>query len=120
MWGRTTFWMVATVLAVAAAATGTITLLHRHAAEGRDRYERLIQVEAGANRLSTLEWQGIAQRGGARPGGSQVNRMLPRMGAELAALASGDRRLEPAAHAFVSYRAEVKEAYALLRSRDIA
>jgi diguanylate cyclase (GGDEF)-like protein len=120
MWGRTTLWMVATVMTVAATATGTITLLHRHAVEGRDRYERLIQVEASANRLSTLEWQAIAERRVPFRVEAEVHGMLPRMGGELSALAGGDPRLEPATRAFVTYRADVKEEYALVRSRDIA
>jgi diguanylate cyclase (GGDEF)-like protein len=112
--------MVATVLTVALSATAGITLLHRHARESHDRYERLIQVGASANRLSTLEWQAIARRRVPVPVEAEVNRVLPHMGAELAALASTDRALEPAARAFVSYRANIKEEYALLRARDIA
>src|SRR3954451_6405927 len=99
MWGRTTLWMVATVLTVAATATGTITLLHRHATERRDRYERLIQVEVSANRLSTLKWQAIAERRVPFRVEPEVTGMLPRMGGELSALAAGDPRLEPATRA---------------------
>jgi diguanylate cyclase (GGDEF)-like protein len=112
--------MVATVLAVALSATAGITLLYSHARDGRARYERLIQVGATANRLSTLEWQAIAQRRVPVPLDAEVDRMLPHMGAELASLAGADRELEPAAGAFITYRANIEEEYALLRARDIA
>src|SRR5919107_220152 len=86
MRGRTTVWMVATVLAVALTATTGITLLHRHARESRARYETLIEVEASANRLSMLDWKATALRRVPLPVEAEVNATLPQMRTQLVGL----------------------------------
>jgi diguanylate cyclase (GGDEF)-like protein len=119
MRGRTTVWMVATVLAVAASATAGITLLHRHARESRDRYETLIEIEAGANRLSTLDWQATALRRVPLPIEAEVNATLPKMRTQLVGLLSdGGERIQAPLSAFDVYRPAVEEEYAFRRARD--
>ena len=87
MRGRTTFLTVCAVALVALATTAGITLLHRQASRARVRYETLIEVQASANRLGTLDWEAEAQRSVPMSVEAEVNATLPRMRAQLVPVA---------------------------------
>ena len=118
MLGKRTFLIAAVVAVVATVATGGIAALHRHAGERRGRYEKLIAVEASANRLSTLQWEASAGRRVPLPVQAEVTRSLASMGSELAALSEdGSAGAAPAFDAFLALRPAIVREFELLRSR---
>src|SRR4051794_4213714 len=120
MRGRTTFLTVCVVALVALATTAGITLLHRHASRARVRYETLIEVQASANRLGTLEWEAEAQRSVPLQVEQEVTATLPRMRAQLVGLLDDGEGIATPLRAFDVYRPAVQAEYAARRVRDSA
>src|SRR5919107_2271108 len=100
MRGRTTVWTVCVVALVALSATAGITLLHRHARDARGRYETLIEVQASANRLGTLEWEAEARRNVPLGVAAEVDATLPRMRQQLIGLLADGEGIQAPLHAF--------------------
>src|SRR5689334_4450192 len=115
MRGRTTFLTVCAVVVVALATTAGITLLHRNAERARDRYETLIQVEASANRLGTLDWESAAQRTVPLQVEQEVSITLPRMRGQLVGLLDDGEGIAAPLRAFDAYRPAVEAEYAARR-----
>ncbi len=118
MRGRTTVWTVCAVALVALAATAGITLLHRHAREARGRYETLIEVQASANRLGTLEWEAEARRNVPMGVAAEVDATLPRMREQLIGLLADGEGIRAPLHAFDGYWPAVRREYDFRRVRD--
>jgi diguanylate cyclase (GGDEF)-like protein len=118
MRGRTTFLTVCAVVLVALATTAGITLLHRHAESARARYETLIEVEASANRLGTLDWQSEARRNVPLQVAQEVSATLPRMRRQLVGLLDDGEGIRVPLRAFDVYRPALEAEYAARRVRD--
>ncbi len=113
--------VVAAVASIAITATVGITLLHRHAGEREARRQALIEVEASANRLSTLQWQAIAERRVSVSAQAEVEARLDRMHGELLRLQrTGGEGIAAPLAAFDRYRPAIENEYAYLRAREIA
>src|SRR3954451_5574317 len=100
MRGRTTFWTVCAVALVALSATAGITLLHQLAVKARARHETLVEGQASANRLGTLDWE-VEPRGtvpmSVLP---EVDATLPRMHGQLAGLLADGKGIRAPLRAF--------------------
>src|SRR5690242_7042743 len=119
MRGRTTFWTVFVVALVALSATGGITVLHGLSQAARDRYETLIEVQASANRLGTLEWEAQARRNVPMGVAAEVDATLPRMRGRLLGLLDDGEDIRAPLRAFDAYRPAVRKEYELRRVRDV-
>src|SRR5262245_27610253 len=118
MRGRTTFLTVCAVVIVALATTAGITLLHRHAERARARYETLIEVEASANRLGTLDWESEARRNVPLQVEQEVEATLQRMRGQLVGLLDYGEGIAAPLRAFDAYRPALEAEYAARRVRD--
>src|SRR3954454_20236435 len=119
MQGRRLFTIAALVALVAACSTAGIAVVHLHADEQQDRYERLIALEADANRLDALESEANAERRVPLITQAEVRSLLGDMARDLTDLASrGTTGVDPVLRVFTAYRPQIGEEFALMRARD--
>jgi diguanylate cyclase (GGDEF)-like protein len=114
-----TVWTVCAVALVALSATAGITVLHRLARDARGRYETLIEVQASANRLGTLEWEAEARHNVPMAVAAEVDATLPRMRDQLAGLLADGEGIRAPLRAFDGYWPAVRKEYELRRVRDV-
>src|SRR3954454_12155024 len=119
MQGRRTLMIAAAVALVAMIATAGLAALHMHADAQRGRYEALIDLEADADRIDALESEANAERHVPLAAQAEVVELLADMHRELAELElEGAAGAAPVRRLFDSYRPQIGEEFALMRSRD--
>jgi diguanylate cyclase (GGDEF)-like protein len=111
--------IAAAVGLVAIAAAAIVAVLHVHAGTQRARYEMLIDLEADANRLDALESAANAERHVPLAAQAEVVELLEDMHVELADLTvGGSESTASILQLFDSFRPQIREEFALMRSRD--
>src|SRR3954452_6823191 len=119
MQGRRTLMIAVAVALVAIVAASIVAALHFRADTQRKRYEVLIDLEADANRVDALESDANAERRVPLAAQSEVVELLEDMHAELAELtAEGSAGTAPVLRVFDSFRPQIREEFALMRSRE--
>jgi diguanylate cyclase (GGDEF)-like protein len=119
MQGRRLFTIAAIVALIAACSTAGIAVVHLHADEEQSRYERLIDLEADANRLDALESQMNAEHRVPLAAQAEAGSLLHEMHVDLTDLANrGTSGVEPVLRLFAADRPRISEEFALMRARD--
>src|SRR3954454_3456997 len=119
MQGRRTLMITAAVALVALLAASSVAGMHVHADTQRKRYEMLIDLEADANRVDALESDANAERRVPLAAQAEVVALLDDMHEQLAELtAEGSAGVDPVLRLFDSFRPQIREEFALMRSRD--
>jgi diguanylate cyclase (GGDEF)-like protein len=116
---RRTFLIATVVALVTFAASAGIAALHLHADERRERYEILVGLEAGANRVDALESEANAERRVPLRAQAELTALLDHMRGQLIDLEGrGSEGASEVLEIFQGYQPLIEEEFALMRARD--